>query len=81
MDLKYIVLATNVVVGQHAFVLATEQELSEKVNSECKSVEGEETERADAGEQECSYPTTLFSVPCRSPSADTQHKPGSLLIT
>lgn len=76
VDLKYIVLATNVVVGQHAFVLATEQELSEKVNSERKSVE-----RADAGEQERSYPTTLFSVPRRSPSADTQHKRGSLLTT
>lgn len=71
----------NATVGQPAFVLDTEQELSEKVKSECKSVEGEKTERANAGEQEYSYPTMLFSLPCRSPSADTQHNPGSLLTT
>jgi len=79
--MKYTVLATNAVMGQPAFVLATEQELSQKVKSECKSVEGEETERVDAGGQESSYLTMLFSLLCRSPSADTQYRPGSLLIT
>lgn len=47
VDLKYIGLTTNAVMGQPAFVLATEQDIKEKVKSECKSVEGEEVERVD----------------------------------
>lgn len=81
VDWKYIVLNMNAAMEQPAFVLATKQEFDEKDRSECKSVEGEKTERADAEEQECFYPTMLFSPLWRNPSADTQHKPGSLLIT
>lgn len=36
---SFTVLTMNAVAGQPAFVLATEQELSEKVKSECKSME------------------------------------------
>lgn len=39
-----------------ASVLATEQELSEKVKFQSKSVEGDKRGRADVGEQECFYP-------------------------
>lgn len=57
VDLKYIVLAMKAVVRQRASVLATEQELCEKVKFECKSVEGDKRGRADVGEQKCFYPT------------------------
>lgn len=58
VDLKYIVLSMEAVVRQPPSVLATEQELSEKVKFECKSVEGDERGRANIGEHECFYPNT-----------------------
>lgn len=65
VDWKYIVLTMNAVVGQTAFVLATEQEFNETVKSECESVEGEKTEQMQRSK---SAPT----LPCCSlPHAET----------